>query len=58
MHVCGYDVDAELKSIKQMAVVVLGDHGAVYIDMIGNLEEEGLRPGQIYQSETSCWEFS
>ncbi len=25
----------------QMAVVVSGNHGAVYIDMIGNLEEEG-----------------
>ena len=40
-HVRGVDVDAELNNpVKQMAVVVSGDHGAVYIDMIGNLEAE------------------
>jgi hypothetical protein len=40
-HVRGDDIDAELNPIKQMAVVVSGNHGAVFIDMIGNLEEEG-----------------
>ena len=39
-HVRGVDVDAELNPIKQMAVVVSGDHGAVYIDVVGNLEGE------------------
>ena len=38
-HVRGDDVDAELNPIKQMAVVVSGDHGAVYIDTVGELEE-------------------
>ena len=38
-HVRGDDVDEELSPIKQMAVTVSGDHGAVYIDMVGELEE-------------------
>ncbi len=46
-HVRGDDVDAELNPIKQMAVVVSGDHGAVYIDMIGNLEEENAGGGGV-----------
>jgi hypothetical protein len=46
-HVRGDDVDAELNPIKQMAVVVSGDHGAVYIDMIGNSEEENAGGGGV-----------
>lgn len=48
-HIRG-EVDAELNPIKQMAVAVSGDHGAVYIDMVGDLEEAdagggGVAPG-------------
>jgi hypothetical protein len=46
-HVRGNDVDAELNPIKQMAVVVLGNHGAVYVDMFGNLEEENAGGGGV-----------
>ena len=37
----------ELNPIKQMAVVVSGDHGAVYIDMVGKLEEENVGGGGV-----------
>ena len=37
----------ELNPIKQMAVVVSGDHGAVYIDMVGELEEENVGDGGV-----------
>jgi hypothetical protein len=46
-HVCGDGVDPELNPIKQMAVVVSGDHEAVYIDTIGNLEEENAGGGGV-----------
>jgi hypothetical protein len=46
-HVCGDDVDAELNPIKQMPVVVSGDHGAVYIGTIDNLEEENAGGGGV-----------
>ena len=40
MHGPGDCVDAKLNPIKEMlALVVSGDHGAVYFDMVGNLEE-------------------
>lgn len=38
-HVRGDDADPELNPIKQMAVTVSGDHGAVFIDVVGDLEE-------------------
>ena len=37
-HVRGADFDAELNPIKKMAVTVSGDHGAVFIDMVGAFE--------------------
>jgi hypothetical protein len=46
-HVRCDDVDAELNPIRQMAVVVSGDHGVVYIDVIGNLEEENAGGGGV-----------
>ena len=46
-HVRGNDADAELNPIRQMAVVVSGDHGVVYIDVIGNLEEENAGGGGV-----------
>ncbi len=46
-HVRGNNVDAELNPIEEMAVVVLGNHGAVYIDMLCNLEEENAGGGGV-----------
>ncbi|KAI2511670.1 hypothetical protein MHU86_2736 [Fragilaria crotonensis] len=41
-HVCGADYDAELNPIKKMAVTVSGDHGEVFIDMVGTIEVDGV----------------
>ena len=47
-HVRGADYDAELNPIKKMAVTVSGDHGAVFIDMVGMIGEQadGIAGGQ------------
>ena len=45
-HVRGADFDAELNPIKKMAVAVSGDHGAVYIDMVGTVEVDRIA-GQV-----------
>ena len=52
-NVHGADFDAELNPIKKTAVTVSGDHGAVFIDMVGAIEaaagvarqEHGCAPG-------------
>jgi hypothetical protein len=41
-HVRGADVDPTLNPIKQMAVTVSGDHGAVFIDMLGTIDVDGV----------------
>ncbi|KAI2496294.1 hypothetical protein MHU86_805 [Fragilaria crotonensis] len=41
-HVRGADVDPEMNPIKQMAVTVAGDHGAVFIDLVGAIDVDGL----------------
>jgi hypothetical protein len=41
-HVRGADVDPEMNPIKQMAVTVSGDHGAVFIDMVGAIDVDGV----------------
>ncbi len=41
-HVCGADVDPTLNPIKQMVVTVSGDHGAVFIDMLGTIDVDGV----------------
>ena len=45
-HVRGADFDAELNPIKKMAVTVSGDHGAVFIDMVGAIEADVGVAGQ------------
>jgi hypothetical protein len=45
-RVCGADVDAELNPIKKMAMTVLGNHGAVFIDMVGMVEVDRIA-GQV-----------
>ena len=45
-HVRGTDFDAELKPIKKMAVTVSGNHGAVFIDMVGAIEADAGVAGQ------------
>ncbi len=45
-HVRGADFDAELNPIKKMAVTVSGDHGAVFIDMVGTVEVNRIA-GQV-----------
>ena len=39
-NVHGADFDAELNPIKKTAVTVSGDHGAVFIDMVGAIVVE------------------
>ncbi len=41
-HVRGADFDAELNPIQKMAVTVSGNHGAVFIDMVGTIETERI----------------
>ncbi|KAI2501991.1 hypothetical protein MHU86_12474 [Fragilaria crotonensis] len=41
-HVRGADVDPEMNPIKKMAVTVSGDHGAVFIDMVGAIDVDGV----------------
>ncbi len=41
-HVRGADVDPTLNPIKQMAVTVSSDHGAVFIDMLGTIDVDGV----------------
>jgi hypothetical protein len=41
-HVLGDEVDPTLHPIKQMAVTVSGDHGAVLIDMLGTIDVNGV----------------
>jgi hypothetical protein len=45
-HVCDADCDAELNPIKKMAVTVTGNHGAVFIDMVGTVEVDRIA-GQV-----------
>jgi hypothetical protein len=45
-HVCGADVDAKLNPIKKMVVTMLGNHGAVFIDMVGTVEVDRIA-GQV-----------
>jgi hypothetical protein len=45
-HVRGADFDAKLNPIKKMAVTVSGDHGAVFIDMVGTVEVDRIA-GQV-----------
>ena len=41
-HVFGVDFDVELNPIKKMAVMVLGDHRAVFTDMVSANEADGV----------------
>jgi hypothetical protein len=45
-HARGANFDAELDPIKKMAVTVSGDHGAVFIDMVGTVEVDRIA-GQV-----------
>lgn len=50
-HVFSADFDAELNPIKNMTVMVLGDHGAEFIDMVGTIKNAdgftGLEHGGV-----------
>ena len=41
-HARGADFDAKLNPIKKMAVTVSGNHGAVFIDMVGTVEVDRI----------------
>jgi hypothetical protein len=45
-HVWGADVDAKLNPIKKMVVTMSGNHGAVFIDMVGMVEVDRIA-GQV-----------
>ncbi len=41
-HVCGADVDPTMNPIKQMAVTLSDDHGAVFIDTLWTIGVDGV----------------
>jgi hypothetical protein len=60
-HVHGADVDPTLNPIKQMAVMVSGYHGAVFIDMLGTIDVDGVagQPAPATNMTMQyCWECS